>query len=234
GPATAALADLWRRTGGDSPVSWRRRFYEHMSEAFRCQLRASVHRATGTPMDVATCMELRGKLGWVAFAHDLQHHTHRAWLPDTVYCSTTYQRLLWSAADVIMWTNDLVSYTKEAAAGETSNLALALQAQHGLAPQQAVDHVHRLITDRVHGFLEAGRELPALLCSLPLSDDARSVAEQCLALLRMLVRGSHDWHLNCERYRPGGDAAAEEPAFEDLFGVAPDGTENPKVREERS
>ncbi|MFF4012721.1 hypothetical protein [Streptomyces sp. NPDC001717] len=226
-PATAALADLWRRTVDVSPPTWRRRFYDHMSEAFRCQLRASVHRATGTPMDVATCMELRGRLGWVAFAHDLQHHTHRVWLPDTVYCSTAYQRLLWSAADIIMWTNDLVSYPKEAAAGETSNLALALQAQHGLAPQQAVDHVHSLITDRVQVFLEAGRELPGLLGSLHLSDEACSVAEQCMELLRMLVRGSHDWHLNCERYRPDGDAAAQEPAFDDLFGVAHDDTKDP-------
>ncbi|MET8298760.1 terpene synthase family protein [Streptomyces sp. NPDC005180] len=226
-PATAALRDLWRRTGGDSPRVWRRRFYDHMSEAFRAQLRASVHRATGAPMDVATCMELRGKLGWVAFAHDLQHHTHRVWLPDTVYCSTAYQRLLWGAADVIMWTNDLVSYTKEAAAGETSNLGLALQAQHGLAPQQAVDHVHHLITDRIHRFLEAGRELPQFLSSLPLSDDDRSAAAQCLELLRMLVRGSHDWHLSSERYRPDGHTAADKPAFDDLFGVAHDDIKDP-------
>ncbi|ARZ71733.1 hypothetical protein SMD11_6157 [Streptomyces albireticuli] len=226
-PATEALADLWRRTAGDSPPSWRRRFYEHMSEAFRCQLRASVHRATRTPMDVATCRELRGKLGWVAFAHDLQHHTHRVWLPDTVYCSTTYQTLLWSAADVIMWTNDLVSYPKEAASGETSNLALALQTQRRLAPQQAVDHVHRLITDRIQDFLKAGRELPGLARSLHLSDDDRSVAEQCLAHLRSLIRGSHDWHMNCERYRPDNGAAADQHAFDDLFGVAPDDAKDP-------
>ncbi|MEV8533950.1 terpene synthase family protein [Streptomyces sp. NPDC051211] len=115
------------RHGADASTSTCQR-----RSAASCQLPAaslgpSGHRNTGTPMDVATCMELRGKLGWVAFAHDLQHHTHRAWLPDTVYCSTTYQSLLWSAADVIMWTNDLVSYTEEAAAGETSNLTLALQ-----------------------------------------------------------------------------------------------------------
>nr|WP_256257136.1 terpene synthase family protein [Streptomyces sp. MUSC 14] len=213
---------MWRRTVCDSPLSWRRRFYEHMSDAFRCQLRASVHRATRTPMDVATCLDLRGRLGWVAFAHDLQHHIHRVWLPDTVYCPTPYQALLWSAADIIMWTNDLVSYTREAASAETSNLALALQAELGLTPQQTVDEVHRMIAEKVQDFLKAGRELPGLVRSLGLSDDVRLVAEQCLAHLRTLVRGTHDWHVSCERYRPGGDGAADRHGFDDLFGVAHD------------
>ncbi|MFG2177380.1 terpene synthase family protein [Streptomyces abikoensis] len=183
-PAAAALADLWQRTEGGSPPQWHRRFYDHMSDGLRCQLRASVHRATRTPLDVATCVELRGRLGWAAFAHDLQHHIHQVGIPEAVYCSTIYQTLLWSAADVIMWTNDLVSHTREAAVGETSNLALTVQAERGLTSQQAVDHVHRMIADRLQVVLEASLELPGLVRSLRLGDEARLVAEQCLTHLR--------------------------------------------------
>ncbi|GHE42434.1 terpene synthase family protein [Streptomyces capitiformicae] len=226
-PAATALTDLWQRTGRDSPSQWRRRFYEHMSDTFRCQLQASIHRATQMPMDVATCLELRGRIGWVSFAHDLQHHIHHVWLPDTVYCSTTYQTLLRSAADTIMWTNDLVSYTKEAAFGETSNLALAVQTQQDLAPQRAVEHVHTMIADRLRDFLEAGQELPGLVQSLQLPSDVELVAEQCLTHLRTLVRGSHDWHMNCGRYRPGTDVAADRHTFDDLFGAAQEDTKGP-------
>ncbi|MGN5382429.1 terpene synthase family protein [Streptomyces lasalocidi] len=72
--------------------------------------------------------------GWGgSLSHTTFNTTSTAyWLPDTVYCPTPYQALLWSAADIIMWTNDLVSYTREAASAETSNLALALQAELGL------------------------------------------------------------------------------------------------------
>ncbi|UQI45169.1 hypothetical protein M1P56_12830 [Streptomyces sp. HU2014] len=151
-PATEALADLWRRTAGDGPPSWRRRFYEHMSEAFRCQLRASVHRATRTPMDVTTCRELRGQR------------------PRQLPQGSRFRG-------------------DEQPGARPSDPA-------PICPQQAVDHVHRLITDRIQDFLKAGRELPGLARSLPLSDDDLSVAEQCLAHLRSLIRGSHDWHMN--------------------------------------
>ncbi|KOY55245.1 terpene synthase family protein [Streptomyces sp. XY332] len=223
-PAVAALTDLWQRTAPDSGPQWRQRFYDHISDQFRAELRASIHRATQTPMDIATCIELREKTGWVTFTHDLQHHIHRVWVPDTVYCSTPYQTLLWSAADVLMWTNDLFSYTRESAFGELNNLAIVLQTQQGLAPQQAVDHVHTMIDDRIEDFLKAGRELPDLVRTLHLPPDAALAAEHGITHLRTLVRGSYDWHLSCERYHHGPDIAANLHALDDLFGITQDGS----------
>ncbi|MER7514671.1 terpene synthase family protein [Streptomyces lavendulae] len=218
-PAMAALADLWQRTAADSGPQWRQRFYDHVSDQFRAELRASIHRATRTPMDIATCIELRAKTGWVTFTHDLQHHIHRVWVPDTVYCSTPYQTLLWSAADILMWTNDLFSYTRESAFGELNNLAIVLQTEQGLAPQQAVNRVHAMIDDRVADFVKAGRALPDLVRSLRLPPDAARGAEHGLTHLRTLVRGSYDWHLSCERYQHGPDITANLHTLDDLFGI---------------
>ncbi|QDQ09473.1 terpene synthase family protein [Streptomyces spectabilis] len=224
-PAMAALTDLWQRTAPGSGAQWRQRFYDHLSEQFRAELRASIHRATHTPMDIATCIELRAKTGWVTLVHDLQHHIHQIWLPDTVYCSTSYQTLLWSTADIVMWTNDLFSHTREAAFGELNNLAIALQVQRDLTSQQAVDHVHTMIADRVEDFLKASQELPDLVRSLQLPPDVARAAEDCLTHMRTLLRGSHDWHMSCERYHHGPDIAANLHTLDDVLGIAQDTTD---------
>jgi hypothetical protein len=46
-------------------------------------------------------------------------------------------------------------------------------------------------------------------------------------LMRMLVRGNHDWHMHAERYRHGADVAENLHSLEDLFGATHDDTKGP-------
>jgi hypothetical protein len=93
------------------------------------------------------------------------------------------------------WANDIFTYEKELAAGETHNLVAVLMRTEGLPVREALTHARWLHDEEVCGFLRLQAKLRA-------SRDADGAVEYRLSHLRDWISGHLHWALRNGRYRP--------------------------------
>jgi len=135
---------------------------------------------------------------WPSF--DLIEWVAGAALPPSVYFSSCYQQLLLAAADVVCWTNDLLTLDKELAHGDTQNLILVINHDRGGTLQDAIDEVVQRSERRLQAFLAAEQALPGVLRQLGCSADHQALARSCTDMLRAWMRGHVDWGTQTARY----------------------------------
>ncbi len=136
---------------------------------------------------------------WPSF--DLVEWVAGAALPSALYLSASYQALLTAAADVVCWTNDIMTLDKELAHDDRQNLVCVLKQDRDCSLQQAIDEVVDLTDTRISDFLAIERTLPSLLERLALPPGERRVVGACVAMLRAWMRGHVEWGVEADRYR---------------------------------
>jgi len=91
----------------------------------------------------------------------------------------------------ISWGNDIYSYDRERAHGQTANLVVALARDEGLEPHEAVDRAIEVCNEEMAAFTRLEARLPAL---------GIDGADPYVAVLARWLRGSLDWHAESFRY----------------------------------
>lgn len=199
-PLHAGLTDIIRRAGNRMSESWRLRFHRHVADYFTANVWQAAHRHLGETPDLDSFPQMRRAAGAVMPSFDLIEFVRSTTLPARIYYSRTYQRLLLAAADVVCWTNDLMSLEKEIAHGDDQNLVIVLHKARGISLLSAADEVTARTQQRLNQFLDAERELDDLCDRLRLCQEVKMATHACAAMLKAWMSGHVAWGRSTGRY----------------------------------
>lgn len=202
GPLEVTLTQLWNTTARLMTAGWRQRFLRHLEDHRRACSEEAVHRRTGHIPSVSEYPMLRRR-GSGLFMYDLAEPVLGVQLSEAIVRSPTWQTLVQAIADLVTWSNDVVSYPREA----TPHNYLTVFAQaYGLEAGQTGSWVVARIAERAPEMEAAVRLLPAAYLRLGLDEAERSGADEVAATLLGVPRAHLEWLLESGRYD-----APEEP-----------------------
>ena len=220
-PLATALADLWRRIEPRMPQAWCHRFLQHVTEYLQGSHWEAKNRAAGrvpTPLEYPAMRRTAGAMiptfDLIEFVHDLD-------LPVQLRVHPLYFDLVASAADVVCWTDDLVTVDKEIAHGDVHNLVIVLATHESCSVDAASRRVHGVLTERLDAFLDAERRFCDSFGAFGISRTQRAQAERWVHGLRAWMRGHLDWGIKTPRYREQEivNAAFPPSYLEDLLPI---------------
>jgi hypothetical protein len=201
GPLEITLAQLWDTTARLMTAGWRQRFLSHLEDHRRACSEEAVHRRTGHIPSVSEYPLLRRR-GSGLFMYDLAEPVLGLQLPEAIVRSPTWRAMVRAIADLVTWSNDVVSYPREA----TPHNYLKVFAQaYGLEAGQTGPWVVARIAERAPEMEAAVRQLPAAYLRLSLDEEAGRRADKVAATLLGVPRAHLEWLLESGRY----DAPAE-------------------------
>ncbi|WP_308013991.1 (-)-delta-cadinene synthase [Streptantibioticus parmotrematis] len=205
-PMGRGLAEIIERACEEMPSWWQFRFRRNVAEYLAACVWQAAHRQAGQVPTLEEFPSRRRAFGAVMPSFD---RTEGVLLPSSIHYSRPYQDLLFAAADLVCWTNDLMTADKEAAHGDLHNLVLVTAHHKGLERQAAARMVAAACEDRLHVFSRAREELAELLQARAevSAEGVELRADDCATVLLAWVRGHLEWGLHTPRYHPEDDEA---------------------------
>lgn len=115
-------------------------------------------------------------------------------LPEAARSHPVLQRLTTMTNNIICWSNDVVSFTREHAAGNVHNLVAIVRHERGLTLDDAIDYVVALHNREVAQFEYACTQVPPCYA-------ADVAVQQYIQGLTWWIRANLDWSTSTTRYR---------------------------------
>ena len=200
GPLGEALKEIWEQVHIPMSTFWRQRFRHNMASFFSAYISQAAHRALHQVPALDTFPQLRRDAGAIWPSFDLMEWVQGHALPPSLYMSRCYQELLTSAADVVCWTNDLLTVEKELAFGDVYNYVFVLQHARSCGLRTAIDEVVRQTDIRINTFLNVETALPETLDRLKLGVELQAQVHANVGMLRAWIRGHVAWGEITGRY----------------------------------
>lgn len=201
-PLEAALAELWLLTTPGTSRDWRRRFLQHMEDHRAACAEEAVRRRVGrrlTPEGYAFAR--RRACG--PFLYDLVEPVLGVEMPARVLGTPAWKLVSEGTADVVAWSNDVVSYGLEAARGDVHNLVGVIAAARGVEAEQAARLVVDRIAARAADVQAEVAAFPETLGHLRLTEEQRTAATRVVAVLLDTPRAHLEWLAESGRYAGG-------------------------------
>ncbi|KAJ3002976.1 hypothetical protein NUW54_g5554 [Trametes sanguinea] len=152
---------FWSRLTRTASRGAQRRFIETFELFFRAVTQQARDRESGDIPDLESYIAMRRdtsgcKPCWalIEYAYDLD-------LPDWVMEDPTIRGLEEAANDLVTWSNDIFSFNREQACGDTHNMIVVVQTQQKLDLQSAIDYVGELCMGCVDRFQTLREQLPS-------------------------------------------------------------------------
>jgi hypothetical protein len=199
-PLGAALTNIFDRIGDRMSAGWRHRFLHHVFDYLTANIWQAAHRRCDDIPDLDTFPRMRRDAGAIIPSFDLIEFVESTTLPAELYYSRIYQRLITSAANVVCWTNDLMTLEKELAHDDKHNFVPVLGHALAIPLEDSIDAVAVRAGQQVELFLAAEVELDRVFDTLRVSDDVRATTLDCVGMLRAWMRGHVEWGRNTARY----------------------------------
>ncbi|MCM2387197.1 terpene synthase family protein [Streptomyces albipurpureus] len=209
-PMSRALEEIITEASAGMSDAWRLRFRRQVSDYLSACVWQAAHRQAAQVPDRQVFPHWRRVFGAIMPSFDLVERTNGGALPSCVYYSRPYQDLLIAAADLVCWTNDLMTVDKEAAHGDLHNLVLVTAHDRSQDRQAAAAEVSAACERRIRTYTSARGHLTMLTAALGLPDAAQHHADRCAASLRVWIRGHLEWGLRTPRYRLGTTRAGRD------------------------
>lgn len=205
-PLEGALGDLWRRTADSMSALWCHRFFTHMRRHHFAFQEEVAHRHARTLPSSETVRRLRrGSNGMFMF--DLVEPVLGLEIPDGLFRGAPWTTVFEGVCDITAWCNDLVSYERDRAQGESTNLVMTSAHDFALGARGALDYVTDLIVARTTE-VRAAQQAVLAQCRAPGADPAALHAVTQVGRTLLLTIGAHlDWVTVSGRYADAVRAA---------------------------
>jgi len=215
-PLITAFSDLWRRaTDGMSP-SWCERFGRDWRDYFYGYVSEAVDRQLGIAHAWDTYLVGRRHSVGAQTSTDLCERLGRFEVPEEALAHPHLQVMRQIICDVLAMSNDLQSFAKESALGETNNFIPAAARTLQLPMPAAADHVREEARRLLARFTELEHEIPDVLDALGITGAHGSVTAY-LDALKSSVSGYDSWGNLTPRYRDQSGSPGSSLAYpEDL------------------
>lgn len=217
-PLPAALSDIRRRLLPSMPVAWQGRFTRHVADYLNgCEWEAA-NRANGQVPCLDEFPSRRRTAGAIWPSLDLLEYVTDAPLPDWVYGDPLFAEMCEAAADVVCWTDDVLTLEKERACGDVHNLVIVIEHATGCTTTAAMMRAAHQIDSRLADFVRCERRLEEMFGRIRVDDAVRVAAEKYATGLRNWMRGHLDWGLHTIRYHSvGHTTAGVAPAYLEML-----------------
>jgi hypothetical protein len=213
-PLLAALIEVWGRISPHMPAGWRATFAQHYFDYLcGCEWEAA-NRARGRIPPEAEFARGRREAGAIWPSLDLLEYVADVPVPDSFRGDPLLAGIRTACADVVCWTDDLLTVGKERAHGDVHNLVIVLQHATGCDERKALEMVAQRIEARVADFEELRRRVLALDVG---ADSAKGALVSHVTGLHHWMRGHLEWGLRTIRYNASdaGSAAYLEDLLSD-------------------
>ncbi len=213
GPLETSLADVWQHVGPTMPPSWRRRFVRHVVDYFNGCVWEATNRAKARVPRMEEFLPYRRSAGAIWPSLDLLEFVTRTPVPGPVQEESLFIELRTAAADVVCWTDDLMTLDKERARGDVHNLVIVLEEAIRCPTATARRMVEDRVKLRIADFNERARQMPHRLAEMNADAPTCQAALLHVDGLGDWMRGHFDWGLRTDRYlavdnTPAGAAPA--------------------------
>ena len=198
-PLLAALIEVWGRISPHMPTAWRATFAQHYFDYLRgCEWEAA-NRACGRIPPEAEFARGRREAGAIWPSLDLLEYVADAPVPDSFRGDPLLAGIRTACADVVCWTDDLLTVGKERAHGDVHNLVIVLQHATGCDERKALEMVAQRIEARVSDFEELRRRIVAR---------HEGALASHVTGLQHWMRGHLEWGLRTIRYNAADAGSA--------------------------
>jgi hypothetical protein len=173
-------------------VQWGR-FTQAVTAYFYALIWEATCRRHGTLAPLGEYVRMRRHSGAVATCLALIETINGFELDDRAWYDPSVRAASEAVADIICWSNDIVSYRKEESQPvNVLSLPTVLAHEHGMTEQQALDHCAVMLEQRIADFYAAERPLLA-------SGDPNLIRFACD--LRHWIAGNLEWSYETGRYK---------------------------------
>ncbi|KAH9928495.1 terpenoid synthase [Epithele typhae] len=186
--------EFWVRCTRDAKPGPQARFKEHLELFFEAVHQQARDRDAGSIPDLESYINVRRDTSGCRPVFDLIEYAADIDLPECVVAHPTIRALSDGANDLVTCAQDIFSYNKEQARGDTHNMIVILMKLRGCDLQTAVDSVGDLCRQTIDAFVANQRALPSFGPKID-----RDVALYVRGLQDWIV-GSLHWSFESERY----------------------------------
>jgi Terpene synthase family 2, C-terminal metal binding len=216
----SALTDLWLEIKGRMPREWRGRFVRHVREYLNGCAWEAANRAGGIVPGPQEYVPNRRAAGAIWPCLDLLEFATGAPLPEWIHRDLLFSEMCGIAADVVCWTDDLLTVTKERARGDVHNLVIVTEHANGCTADAAAHLVEGLIELRIADFEARERRLTGWFDAVGLDEPMQRRVLLYVDGLRDWMRGHFDWGMKTVRYHEVEQQTGVPSYIEDLLVCA--------------
>lgn len=187
GPLPAGLSSIWERMRAIGSPAWRLRFIRSMDEYFTSCIWEAENREAGIVPSVADYVHMRPFTGALLADIEAIEIIEKIYLPRNVVEQPLLQRMIQACNNIVCWSNDLFSCTKEARQGDVHNLVLVLQHARQCSLQEAINEAARMHNEEVAIFVTLEKLLPLK------GEETDYELLRYVSVLRSWITGNYDW-----------------------------------------
>ncbi|KAF5343425.1 hypothetical protein D9758_011853 [Tetrapyrgos nigripes] len=186
--------DFWRRMISTASPGCQQRFISYFDYYFQSVAEQARDRSEGVIPDLESYIALRRDTSGCKSTFALIEFANNLDIPDEVMEHPSIRSLDEACNDLVTWSNDLFSYNKEQAIGDTHNMIPVIMNEQGCDLQTAVDMVGDLCRGSIDRFIEEWECIPSWGPEID-----RQVHIYVQGLADWIV-GSLHWSFESERY----------------------------------
>lgn len=152
-PAISRLTrDFWKRCVEDAGVGFQTRFLENMQLFLHARNIQSRHRESKYVPSLEEYINIRRDSSGLKPLIDFLEYTLQIDLPEEVAIDPVMESLKECVNDFATWSNDIFSFNKEQACGDTYNMVVILTKTQDFSLQQAIDQVGNMCLQVLENF----------------------------------------------------------------------------------
>ncbi|KAG8979837.1 hypothetical protein FRB94_010944 [Tulasnella sp. JGI-2019a] len=189
------LRSFWERVCERASEGTQRRFVDTCQMYIDAIYQQVINRKCDQIPSIEEFIELRRDTSAVKLCHALTEYSMDLDLPDVVFEDPIIQSLQEGANDILTWANDLYSFNKEQANGDTQNLVVVVMHELNVDIQGAMDYVGNLIKVRIDQYVKEKHLVKSFG-----SPEVDGQVSQYLDGLNDSVIGILHWSFDCKRY----------------------------------
>ncbi|MBG1266111.1 terpene synthase family protein [Nostoc sp. WHI] len=190
-----ALIDLRQRTLERASIKWFKYFISYLEDYFCGCVQEATNRAKGIVPDVDTYIMIRRSSVGVYAVLALAEFCNQFMIPDVLRNHYLVKKLELITTDIIAWSNDIFSASREIASGDVHNLIFVLHYHKQISIEEATKQVMVIHNKEVQSLL-------SLELFLPLFGEELDVdIAKYISSMHSWIRGNLDWYSHSSRYQ---------------------------------
>lgn len=208
---TKALTDLSVRTRERLSPALHGRLNRHLDLFFQGFAEESENRFRGTPPGIDSFTQTRRLSVGMEFGFDLVELSLSTEVPEDIYETGFFRRMVEAASDVVAWQNDLHSVPLDIKRGDFHNVVIVMQHAAGISLTEAFKSSVAKVRRRVADFLVTEEQLSPFLASRGVRPGDREEVLRVTAGMRQWTNGCLEWYGNTTRYAiPASSGESDE------------------------
>ncbi|KPI12321.1 hypothetical protein OV450_8405 [Actinobacteria bacterium OV450] len=124
-------------------------------------------------------------------------------IPPALRQEPAWQDIVETGYNVMLLHNDISGFARDFAAGDVFNSVYLLHQQHGMSPDEALEHAVALVDARIKDFLQQERTFAERVTHLGLPDGDIERACDIIAKLKVGSQGCLGFYADTNRYTVG-------------------------------